>query len=97
MNIEKKKLRVDIFNEQYLLVSDEKEAEVLKASLMVDSLMREIAEKSSLQDEKKIAVLAALRIASKLISMENGLKQCDQKYAEILNFIERVDFGQDLG
>lgn len=89
MNIEKNKLKVEIFNEQYSLISDEKEADILKASLMVDALMREIADKSNLNDEKKIAVLAALRMASKLVNLENSLHYCNQKHLEFADIIEK--------
>jgi len=88
MNIEKKKIKIEIFNEQYSLISDEDEDILLRASQIIDVLMREIAGRSSLKDEKKIAVLAALRIASKLVNAENSL-QCyesrQKKLAEIID------------
>lgn len=90
MNIEKNRLKVEIFNDQYSLISDEKEADVLKASLMVDKLMREIADKSNLNDDKKIAVLAALRIASKLVTLEDSLQYCNQKHLEFADIIEKM-------
>jgi cell division protein ZapA (FtsZ GTPase activity inhibitor) len=93
MNIEKRKLKIEIFNDQYSLVSDEKEADVLKASLIVDKLMREIADRSSLQDEKKIAVLAALKIASKLVDLENSLQYYEQKHLEFADMIEKKVLG----
>lgn len=89
INIEKKKLKIDIFNDQYSLISDEKEGDVLKAAFMVDKLMREIAEKSNLRDDKKVAVLAALRIASKLIGLENSLQYCEQRHLELAKIIEK--------
>jgi len=93
MNIEKRKLKIEIFNDQYSLISDEKEADVLKASLIVDKLMREIADRSSLQDEKKIAVLAALKIASKLVDLENSLQYYEQKHLEFADMIEKKVLG----
>ena len=89
MVIEKNKLKIDIFDDQYCLVSDEKEEDIVKASHLVDTLMREIANKSSLHDGKKIAVLSALRIASKLINFQNSLQNCENKQKELVNIIEK--------
>jgi len=75
MVIEKNKFKIDIFDDQYSIISDEKESDILKASGLVDALMREIADTSTLGDRKKIAVLSALRIASRLVSLENSLQK----------------------
>jgi len=80
MDIEKKKLKIEIFNEQYSFVSDESEQDIVKASQLVDALMREIADKSGLHDGKKIAVLAALRIANRIVNLENLLLSYEDKH-----------------
>jgi len=89
MSIEKKKIKIEIFNDQYSLISDEKEDELLQASQFVDSLMKEISDKSSLKDEKKIAVLAALRIASRLINLENSLQYYEGRQKELAEMIDK--------
>jgi len=96
MNIEKKKLRIEIFNDQYSLVSDEREQDVLKASQVVDKLMREIADKSGLHDDKKIAVLAALQIANKIVNLENSLLYYEDKQRELTNIIEKKGLSSSL-
>ena len=63
-----KNYRVTIFGDQYNLISDESEERVLEMAALVDTLMKEIADKSKLSDAKKVAVLTALKIASLLES-----------------------------
>ncbi|MFC1842960.1 cell division protein ZapA [Candidatus Dependentiae bacterium] len=89
MNIEKKKLKIEIFNDEYSLISDEKEVVILKASQMVDTLMKEIADKSGLHDTKKVAVLAALQVASKLVNLNNSLQNYEDRHRELADIIDK--------
>lgn len=61
-----KKLNVAILGKSYSITTDEKESDVYAAVEMVDSLMKTIADKANLQDYSKVAVLAALQLASDL-------------------------------
>lgn len=61
---EAKRYTVTIFGETYTVVSDESESHIIETAKMVDSSMHEIAHISGSVDTKKIAVFAALRIAS---------------------------------
>lgn len=88
MDIDKKKIKIEIFNEQYCLISDEKKDDLLYASEIVNTFMKEIADKSSLKDEKKIAVLAALRIANKLVSLKHSLQYCESRQKELAEIID---------
>ena len=90
MNIEPKKLKIEIFNDQYSLVSDENEQDIIKASQLVDLLMKEIADKSDLHDGKKIAVLAALRMASRIVNLENSLLRYENKQRELADIIDKT-------
>jgi len=89
MNIEKKKLKIEIFNEQYFVISDENERDLVKASQLVDTLMREIADKSGLHDGKRIAVLAALRIANRIVNLESSLLHYEGKHQELIDIIAK--------
>lgn len=64
---EAKTYSLTIFNDTYTIRSDESEERIIQAAEKVDTLMHQIAAKASLEP-KRIAVLAALRIASSLIS-----------------------------
>ncbi len=81
MKPEVKKYRVSILNETYSIVSDEQELAIIDAARKVDFLMKEITAQGV--DQKKAAVLAALKIAldllqaqHKVMLQEDVLTQC---------------------
>jgi len=65
-----KKYKISIFGESYTVVSDESEEHLTSSAQRVDTLMRQIAEKSGISDSKRIAVLAALQCATQLKTCE---------------------------
>jgi len=85
---EKKSYKVQIFEEHYVLSSDEPEALVLKAAEIVDSAMKEISHHFAITDAKKIAVLSALRIANKLLHHEREYGNKEQKMVALKNYID---------
>lgn len=86
---EKKSYKVQIFEEHYVLSSDESEALVVKAAEMVDLAMKEISYQSAITDVKKIAVLSALRIADKLLHCEYEHDKNEQKMVALKNYIDQ--------
>lgn len=86
---EKKSYKVQILQEHYVLISDEAEDFVVKAAQMVDLNMQEISRQSTITDQKKIAVLTALRIAEKLLSFERLYEQEEQKKGALKDFIDQ--------
>ena len=86
---EKKSYKVQIFEEHYVLSSDESEARVLKAAEMVDMAMKEISHHFAITDVKKIAVLSALRIASKLLQYECINDTQEQKMVTLKDYIDQ--------
>ena len=85
----KKSYKVTIFGDQYTLVSDESEQRVVQSASLVDTLMKEIAAASKISDHKKIAVLAALRLASKLDALESEVSHSDNEKERLLQRIEK--------
>lgn len=79
-----KSLKLRIFDKEYTIVSDESEERVKETASLVDSLMREIVEHAKKLPEERIAVLAALRLASKLLTIESN-KQQEKLQSESLN------------
>ena len=69
---ELKKLKIAVFGKSYCITTDENERDVSHAVELVNSLMKAIASKTHLQDDSKIAVLAALQLANDL-SKSQGL------------------------
>lgn len=82
-----KKYQISIFNESYTIVSDEPADIISKASAIVDSLMNE-AGKSGSVDVKKIAVLTALKLAGKLVNLEEEYKRLKE---EEIKLIKKID------
>ena len=89
---EKKSYKVQIFEEQYVLLSDETEASVIKAAKMVDENMKNISLQSTITDPKKIAVLTALRIASKLLSLEDKHNKEQGEKRALIDYIDKELF-----
>ncbi len=94
MKKEKKRYKIEIFGEEYTIVSDEQEDRIVKSAEMVDLLMKQIVENSQSTDIKKVAVLVALRMANDALilqqeielireSQEKLLKQVDQELLSI--------------
>ncbi len=90
MKNEKKIYNVHIFDDHYNLVSDESERLVAESASLIDSLMREIAENSTVANPKRVAVLAALRIASDLIRIKGEVKQRSREEEELVEVIDRI-------
>ena len=86
---EKKSYKVQIFEEHYVLSSDESESRVLKAAEMVDMAMKEISHHFAITDVKKIAVLSALRIASTLLQNECMSDTQEQKMVTLKDYIDQ--------
>lgn len=88
MNTEKKKYKIDIFEQEYVLVSDEAEFLIRNAAIFVDNTMKEI-QKSGVRDSKKIAVLAALRFAILLEQQAQHIRTAQEKERELVTRIDQ--------
>lgn len=60
------KYKISLFGEIQTLVSDEPQENILSAVHQVDTLMKEIAAQTRCSDAKRVALLAALRLAQQL-------------------------------
>ncbi len=90
MKNEKNCYRVQIFGDEYTVISDEPESQVIQAATLIDSLMHEIIQNAQqLADPKKIAVLAALRVASRLLDCEQSLETDNDKKVALVEYIEQ--------
>jgi cell division protein ZapA (FtsZ GTPase activity inhibitor) len=64
------KIKVTIYGDTYTLVTDEPEEFVRATATTVDSLMVDMAQRMGNVESRKIAVLAALQLASKQLTFE---------------------------
>ncbi|MCX5924760.1 MAG: cell division protein ZapA [Candidatus Dependentiae bacterium] len=90
MKNERTQYKVDIFGEQYVLVSDESAELVINTARCVDSLMKEIATKNNGIDTKKIAVLVALQLASQLVNLKDEKNKNIIQQAHLIDRIEQA-------
>ena len=63
---ELKKLNVTILGKNYSISTNEEESNICNAAKLVDSLMKNVANKTVLKDSSKMAVLVALQLANDL-------------------------------
>lgn len=81
----KKSYKISIFNEVYSFVSDEKEEDLLAAAQLLDDSIKEIIDKSPNTDPNRVAVLVALRLASKLVATDEIMDIFNNKIDQLIN------------
>jgi cell division protein ZapA len=81
MGVERKTVRVTIFNQTYSLAATDEEGEVESLAHSIDELMTSIAMRAGNVDANRVAVLACLHMADRLRSMER----------ELMDLKDRVD------
>lgn len=89
MSNEAKKYTFTILGQTYTVITDETEEHVLRAVSLINSSMKEIAEKGKSLDMRQVAVLVALQYASKLLVKETMLENITKSELEIISVIER--------
>lgn len=78
-----------IFGDHYSIVSDESQALITKAAAHVDALMKEISTKAAHVDEKRIAVLVALQLASKVLMLETSKEYTEGCHKKLIDRLEQ--------
>lgn len=90
MNVATTPMKLEIFDEIYTVVSDEPEERVLEASMVVDDLMKEMAAQAPHLEVKKMAILAALQLASKLVAAQEALADKNSQEAAVEARIKQI-------
>ena len=88
MKQEVKKYTVTILNEPYTLLGDESERDVIEAAGKVDDLMKEIGCSAPHISNYHKAVLAALKFALQLDTLESQQKNTMQTVKKCIDAIE---------
>ncbi len=73
MGVERKTVKVTIFNQTYSLAATDEEGEIESLAHSIDELMTSIAMRAGNVDANRVAVLACLHMADRLRSMEREL------------------------
>lgn len=84
----KKTLEVTIFGERYTLVSDESVEHIESSARLVNQVMDGI-KRAGVSDEKKVAVLASLQLASKMLKMEEEREGFIEEKSHLDEWIEK--------
>ncbi len=79
MGVERKAVRVTIFNQTYSLAATEEEGEIEALAHSIDELMTSIALRAGNVDANRVAVLACLHMADRVRSMERELTDLKQR------------------
>lgn len=94
MGVERKTVRVTIFNQTYSLAATDEEGEVEALAHSIDELMTGIATRAGNVDGNRVAVLACLHMADRLRSMERELAdlkdRVDQKSRQFSMLLDDV-------
>lgn len=75
----KKRVVIEILGEEYIIRSSSSTEHVLEVSRYVNRLMKELRDKYPTMSIQKIAILAALNLASDLLSMRKQERQGKHK------------------
>lgn len=86
---EAKRIEVVLFGESYSVISDEPIERVERIAKQVDDLMQLIARRTGLADVKKIAVLAALKLATNQLELEELVGKTDNDCARLIALVDR--------
>lgn len=90
MKNEAKSYKVIIFEEEYSLISDEKQDHILEAAALVDQMMKELSSHAPRSEKHKLAVLTALQCASRMIQMSESLQERKQYEKELMNRTDQI-------
>jgi cell division protein ZapA len=86
----KQPVRVQIFNQNYSLVTETDPREVQEVAQQVDELMTSIANRTSSGDSARVAVLACLHLADKLRTAEKQLRLFEDQSGRIATMLEEA-------
>ena len=92
--MERKTVRVTIFNQTYSLAAAGEAGEIESLAQSVDELMTDIAQRAGNMDAQKISVLACLHLADRLRTMERELaslkERVDQKTRQLSILLDQA-------
>ena len=86
------KVVVNIYGEEYPITGVTDPAHISRVADLVDTRMNQTADSSRVKSKDKVAILAAMSIASELLDRTEELSTVDRKIAEQLqSLVTRLD------
>lgn len=90
MNKTEKQIKISILGKNYTVVTDEQDVDVYAAAEMVDRIFREKGASVSLvSQQEKIAVIAALQIATELVKTQKKMANFENVCTSLTGVIEQ--------
>lgn len=83
-----KSYTVHIFGQEYTVVSDEAETDIVQAAGLVHEIMETVAMQTTGMNKQKVAVLAALQLAHDLVRAQKDVEQRKQQEDALVSFID---------
>ena len=83
-------VRVQIFNQNYSVMTESDPRDVQEIAREVDDLMASIASRTASVDSTRVAVLACLHLADKLHAAERQLQLFEDKSGRIATLLEEA-------
>ena len=87
--MEKKILKLSIFDKTYSITTSENEEQLTAAAKKVDELLRSVVSKTELKNEGRVAVLTALQLAFDLIKQKNAEEKYVSKVERIISKLDK--------
>ncbi len=92
MEASKNKVRVNIYGEEYTVLSEGDTDYIREVASFVDRKMRDIAEKTANKSPSRVAILAALNIADQLYSEQkkgkSELSTVERRTSDIISMLD---------
>ncbi len=95
MSKELNKYTVHILGNAFTLVTDEPESDVMEAAKLADSTLNAIVGDLTTFDLKNVAILGALQLANKCISLQKAAVQANQVHQGLIERIDQEITSQD--
>jgi len=88
MKHEREGIKVEIYDQSYVMKGELDEEYVQALARMVDAKMRSIATRTRTVDTLRVAVLAAMNIADECQQLRSKMAQVEQKVAECSDVLD---------
>ena len=97
----KKKVIINVFEHEYVLLTDNDEEEIIALAERVDAMLREMSSKNPSHSQLMVSIMAALRLTDKLDGTKMTLVETERRLEVIQNemkkpFEELNDLKQEL-
>lgn len=84
-----KKYKISIFGDSYSIVSDEREEHIAQSVQLLDSLVREVADKMQAVEPHRSTMLVALKLASQVLTLKAEIERNKQEQERLIQLLDK--------